>query len=293
MLSQQPVDLFDIDFRSNWYSPVVDYTRRGLTDTQDRVLAISGIATRYSEASTRHWCTYHSLFRPGTRVTSAEYVAGHWLHLLHQDIIWTLVHTTTSWGWSRPRRFHGPSWAWKSVTSPVSFDYVPKTSRQPETLHSDNIKRFFSDLRRNSWRNRETPNPLFRVIRLQADLADLSAPFGAFRQAVLTLRGLAPEYWIQPAILSSKVGFSVKLDTTLWALRTSWTTTLDLQFFPDSLDLWPYQRSVSLTLILHSSAQCGIRGEYSLPGLVLQLVENRITPRVPRYRRCGVFIMSN
>lgn len=89
---------------SDWHGIVQTYTRRRLTLPTDRILAVSGIAERFSSA------------------LQGRYFAGHWDEALPYDLLWsiepgTLRHT-------RPAEYQAPSWSWAAVSGSVTFRYA-------------------------------------------------------------------------------------------------------------------------------------------------------------------------
>ncbi|KAF1965596.1 hypothetical protein BU23DRAFT_627281, partial [Bimuria novae-zelandiae CBS 107.79] len=107
-------DVYHPMTRSDWFShfqfwkcAIESYCRRNLTYPRDRVLGISGIATRLQK------------FHGGD-----VYVAGHWISKQSQDLLWWAKGSRFDRGYGR---VHGdpewlaPSWAWTSVTRAVEF----------------------------------------------------------------------------------------------------------------------------------------------------------------------------
>jgi hypothetical protein len=87
-----------------WMQIVREYTRRKLTFTSDRLPALSGLATRFSEA------------------LKAPYVAGIWKS---DPFIWETLQWTTDWSAGnllpKPR---APSWSWASIDGRIVYDDV-------------------------------------------------------------------------------------------------------------------------------------------------------------------------
>ncbi|XXG99674.1 hypothetical protein Hte_006015 [Hypoxylon texense] len=86
-----------------------------------------------------------------------RYVAGHWENHLPGDLLWEIA--TASMG-MRPKSYQGPSWSWTSVNgSVVSYDYMPEDAA---TL---------------------------KVLRVEIELCDALAPFGAVKSGLLRAQG--------------------------------------------------------------------------------------------------------
>ncbi|KAF2827445.1 HET-domain-containing protein [Ophiobolus disseminans] len=89
-----------------WMQIVVEYTRRKLTFTSDRLPALSGLATRFSEA------------------LQAPYLAGIWKT---DPFIWETLQWTAggSAGNLLPKP-RAPSWSWASIDGRISYDgFIP------------------------------------------------------------------------------------------------------------------------------------------------------------------------
>ena len=89
-----------------WDGLVQEYSRRSLSDNKDRVLAISGLAERFS--------TFLS--------ARGGYVAGNWEEQFPQALLWWVAHTHWRHSGSREERptdYQGPSWSWVSINEAV------------------------------------------------------------------------------------------------------------------------------------------------------------------------------
>ncbi|CZR55580.1 uncharacterized protein PAC_05468 [Phialocephala subalpina] len=87
-----------------WDYIIDTYTRRGLTEKSDRILAVSGIAERFNT------------------MIQGKYVAGLWLEGLPESLLWKIRHTGDLI--NRPTIYQGPSWSWVAVNGNV--DYRPR-----------------------------------------------------------------------------------------------------------------------------------------------------------------------
>ncbi|SPN99534.1 uncharacterized protein DNG_02386 [Cephalotrichum gorgonifer] len=88
----------------SWHSTVETYTRRQLTLPKDRILAISGIAQRYSST------------------LQGRYFAGHWGEALPYDLLWSIGPGAPRQ--ARPAEYQAPSWSWAAVGGGVTFSYA-------------------------------------------------------------------------------------------------------------------------------------------------------------------------
>jgi hypothetical protein len=104
--------------RRSWYAIVEAYSSRSVTESEDRVLAISGIAERFAN------------FIP------ERYMAGLWENMMPGCLFWSKLRTTHD----RPVEYRAPSWSWISVDGAVtqnpsnncicevlSIEYMPKS----------------------------------------------------------------------------------------------------------------------------------------------------------------------
>jgi hypothetical protein len=104
----------------NWHDLLFHYTHRQLTVESDRILAIAGIAKRYSA------------------IIPGQYLAGLWRAALPQDLLWRIEVPIRK----RPTFFQAPSWSWASVNGTVySGDYgTDRGMRLPGDLHIVDIE---------------------------------------------------------------------------------------------------------------------------------------------------------
>jgi hypothetical protein len=102
------IDLFRMrQLFQSWYQTVSDYSRRQLSVSNDKLLAIAGIAAEVS------------------RVTGARYAEGLWQNNFLHDLMWT---TNPNEHLSRPEVWRAPSWSWASVDSPISYEAITEDS---------------------------------------------------------------------------------------------------------------------------------------------------------------------
>jgi hypothetical protein len=101
-----------IGYQDSWYGLVEAYTERELSYGDDKLPALSGLASAYEY---RHKGTY---------------VAGLW----SQDLVFGLLwYAKTNQPLQRPVRYRAPSWSWASVDGPVNF-FTISGGRIPEWL---------------------------------------------------------------------------------------------------------------------------------------------------------------
>jgi hypothetical protein len=81
-----------------WNSLVVDYTGRQLTNSDDKLTAISGLASEFG------------------RISDQQYFAGLWDYCLLDDLMWYTTMPSKS-----PDTYRAPSWSWAAVDSPVAY----------------------------------------------------------------------------------------------------------------------------------------------------------------------------
>ncbi|KAK4097598.1 HET-domain-containing protein [Parathielavia hyrcaniae] len=112
MLDSNPAQQDRARLLNDWYRVLGEFTRRGLTNKQDSLPALSGIAKVVS----------HGL-GPGFDTT---YRAGLWAHDLPRALLWTTFAPDAGSGATLP----GPSWSWISRASaiyPASDDPAART----------------------------------------------------------------------------------------------------------------------------------------------------------------------
>lgn len=81
-----------------WYDIVEEYTQRQITNYEDRLPALAGLAEQY------------------TKATRKCYLAGIWLEDLPLALLWDPCDD-----YKRPRSYCAPSWSWASVAGHVRF----------------------------------------------------------------------------------------------------------------------------------------------------------------------------
>ncbi|KAF1954541.1 HET-domain-containing protein [Byssothecium circinans] len=139
----------------NWKTIRENYCDRELTCSADRVLAISGVASRIQKSM-------------GDKV----YVAGHWLDSTSQDLVW---YCSQYWDFDRGYNrvypdpdWLGPSWAWTSVPSGVQYF----SGSLDDIGYDDKVR------------------CVWEVGLVHKHLVEETAPFGAVRKAILGIKAL-------------------------------------------------------------------------------------------------------
>ena len=94
-----------------WQSIIEEYTRCDLMFEKDKLIAISGVASRMKEH------------------IRCRYLAGLWKHHLLTQLLWDM-----GIGGKRPQTYQAPSWSWASTTGQVKLNLV-----QPEELQEYNL----------------------------------------------------------------------------------------------------------------------------------------------------------
>ncbi|KAL7628300.1 hypothetical protein AAE478_002500 [Parahypoxylon ruwenzoriense] len=82
-----------------WDNIVHNYTGRMVTQSEDKLVALAGVASRFS-----------------ARWKKGEYLAGLWLDNLQHDLMWRVADGAQL---PRPEEYRAPSWSWASVEGPV------------------------------------------------------------------------------------------------------------------------------------------------------------------------------
>ncbi|KAF2095905.1 HET-domain-containing protein [Rhizodiscina lignyota] len=87
----------------SWVDTVIDYTHRELSFEEDKLVAISAIASQFQA------------------VQSNDYLAGLWKSTLLMDLTWMIDPSKSQPLKPRPSKYVAPSWSWAAVQGTVSF----------------------------------------------------------------------------------------------------------------------------------------------------------------------------
>ena len=91
------------EFHAEWFEVAGAYSGRSLTKAEDRLIAISGIASRIKQD-----CGY-------------QYIAGLWKETLLLDLLWHIdPHSNAAPLEPRIAEYIAPSWSWASITGSVT-----------------------------------------------------------------------------------------------------------------------------------------------------------------------------
>ena len=82
---------------------VEDYTRRGLTVSCDKLVAVAGLARRAQQ------------------MLKGEYLAGLWSTQLHIGLLWMIDEHVSA---SRAPIYRASSWSWASMDGPISWTLI-------------------------------------------------------------------------------------------------------------------------------------------------------------------------
>lgn len=99
-----------------WHDLVLGYSSRALTNVDDRLPAISAMATMHS-----------------TVRSESQYLAGLWSDSLPRDLLWNVFSTVNWAGGRRDQHSSFPSWSWASVRGPIG-GFTPMEREDVVTL---------------------------------------------------------------------------------------------------------------------------------------------------------------
>lgn len=168
-----------------WSMVVSNYTRRSLTNQEDKLLAFASVAEQFD----RIW-----------RKRAGKYLAGLWEERLPDDLLWsrsTLPDALPAEDILRPRldRSFAPSWSWASTDGNV--------------LPSD-----------ADWKELGDANRVCEVVRCHIALRDVKLPYGHLDAASLQLRAITvPAPWVVFPDVGSAVYLSLYMPTNLLRSR--------------------------------------------------------------------------
>ena len=102
----------------NWNDVVENYSRRNLSQSRDKLVAISGLARKFANESTD------------------QYLAGLWKRTLFTDLLWRVdVQVETKLPRiSHSTSYRAPSWSWASLDGPVIFTRETRFDWEPLAL---------------------------------------------------------------------------------------------------------------------------------------------------------------
>ncbi|CAG7559022.1 unnamed protein product [Fusarium equiseti] len=107
----------DRSVREAWETLVSQYTQRSLSESSDRILAISGLAELFSH------------------LRGGKYAAGLWVQDLPSALCW---HYDSDILYPRPSVKQGPSWSWTAINGPIaSGDLHGRALAKVESVESE------------------------------------------------------------------------------------------------------------------------------------------------------------
>ena len=98
-------------FIFEWVAMVGRYSRRSLSDPDDKLIAISAIASRF-----------------GARLR-ISYIAGLWSYQLIDQLDWYVTEPC-----SRPTKYRAPSWSWASIDGHIDFYGINESSEKSKLV---------------------------------------------------------------------------------------------------------------------------------------------------------------
>ena len=205
----------DVENRLLWSNIVEEFTHRILTETKDRLPALSGLAKLMSLR------------------TGMEYVCGMWKEKLSGFLMWQpdydYVRSNSLSGVpNRVKEYYAPSWSWASVTGPVQYKELSKKSPFGGWREAYPINKGESD-----W-DEKNMNGLLKVLEVQSMQAGLN-PFGPPQSTTLKVHG-----YVASARFHSRVKDLPQQSSSNGGLLLSTDTSSSAQadFEPDVLDAY-------------------------------------------------------
>jgi hypothetical protein len=114
-----PVAIGQDTLSSEWRQIVSEYTGRSMTDPEDKLPALSGIAAEFG------------------RLSKDEYLAGLWARTLPYNLLW---HQLSSGTFPPSTNYRAPSWSWAAVDGRIRFeDPNPWIAKTEVTMQSASI----------------------------------------------------------------------------------------------------------------------------------------------------------
>ncbi|KAH9211697.1 heterokaryon incompatibility protein-domain-containing protein, partial [Leptodontidium sp. 2 PMI_412] len=92
----------------DWHLTVENYMSRRMTQPEDKLPAISGLAQRYKAGFIRAKASFAERREP-------VYAAGLWTCAMDSSLLWVTVSPAVT----RPQKYRAPSWSWAAVDGPI------------------------------------------------------------------------------------------------------------------------------------------------------------------------------
>lgn len=104
---------------SDWGGVVTAYMTCSLTRTEDKLVALSGVAKQFQ-----------------SDLAQDKYLAGLWRQRLPVDLLWNVVDCCTADGHpsSRPEPYIAPTWSWASIEGAISHGFYQFQLLRPDAL---------------------------------------------------------------------------------------------------------------------------------------------------------------
>jgi hypothetical protein len=261
---------------------VRDYTQRKLSRPTDRILAISGVATAYQDLLVRNSAKYATMQQETLATTHEDYVAGHWLRRLPNDLLWTVYAPQRA----RPAVYQGPSWSWTSVHGAVGFGSVLwDDDVLGQQSHTSAHSKMSGNEDLDICPDLKPPRPCWEIMSVHASLVDDQAPFGAVTEAILTIRAHCKSFDV---ISFTNCTMNPSCMDIVLSSPEHKIPNYKYQCIKFSPDILAIDDISPLTLMLFGWSHYGT-SEYILRGLALKKVISGSAGNVPRFERCGVF----
>ena len=175
--------------RRRWFETVEDYSKRKLTKSKDKLIALSGLAHSYYEGESPSGSSYKTF----TGGRWGKYAAGLWEADMPSALLWrTLIWRTQSA--QRSLEYRAPSWSWASVDGLISYDsqMLKRGDKYGDEWFPDDLRNslfddpdYLSSLRDSS----EYDFGAFRVQEIETTTSSLD-PMGAVSAGHIILTGL-------------------------------------------------------------------------------------------------------
>ena len=166
-----------VENRWLWSNIVQEFTRRNLTNSNDILPALSGLAKRMCLGA------------------EGEYVSGMWKEKLSGFLMWQpdygfIRRSSLSGVPKRHKEYYAPSWSWASVIGPVMYK-----DQGAASFHGGKREPYPINRGESSWND----GSMLEVLQIRGVPKGLN-PFGPPRSAALNVRG-----FVAPARFHSKV----------------------------------------------------------------------------------------
>lgn len=186
-----PIRTRGVGYRSIWERLVAEYTSRNMSNMNDRLPAISGLADWLA----RDYAKRYADLTPYEK-SSISYHAGLWdcwkshdfktivgpveVFDIRMQLLWYARGHSTD----RPREYRAPSWSWAAIDGPISY-FVSANAAGEGSASGDQITA--------------------RVIACETQLASLDAPYGCVMDGYISMKCKLKRY---PTIIGHEATFA-------------------------------------------------------------------------------------